>query len=78
MNPIITPWEVKGEIDYDRLLKEFGLQPLQHLPTIFQKNVLFRRGIIFAHRDFKPIVEAIEQKKPIDGHADHVKKSGLR
>ncbi len=61
----VTPWEVQGEIDYERLLKEFGLQPLHHLPAIFQKNVLFRRGIIFAHRDFKPVVEAIEQKKPL-------------
>ena len=61
----ITPWEVKGEIDYDRLIKEFGLQPLHHLPPLFQKNLLFRRGIIFAHRDLKPVIEAIEQKKPI-------------
>ena len=61
----ITPWEVKGEIDYNRLIKEFGLQPLHHLPPLFQKNLLFRRGIIFAHRDLKPVIEAIEQKKPI-------------
>lgn len=60
----VTPWEVKGNIDYDKLIKEFGLKPLQHLPEVFQKNVLFRRGIIFAHRDFKQIVEAIEKKKP--------------
>ena len=60
----VTPWEVKGEVDYGKLLKEFGLQPLQHLPAVFQKQVLFRRGIIFAHRDFKAVVEAIEQKKP--------------
>ncbi|MFH1275474.1 MAG: hypothetical protein ABIH82_00005, partial [Candidatus Woesearchaeota archaeon] len=53
-NPIksvkVTPWEVKGKVDYNKLIKEFGLQPLQHLPEIFQKNVLFRRGLIFAHR----------------------------
>ncbi|MBU0460571.1 MAG: tryptophan--tRNA ligase [Nanoarchaeota archaeon] len=60
----VTPWEVKGKIDYDKLMKQFGLQPLKHLPDVFQKNVLFRRGIIFAHRDFKQIVEAIEKKKP--------------
>ncbi|MEK6951276.1 MAG: tryptophan--tRNA ligase [Nanoarchaeota archaeon] len=61
----ITPWEVKGTINYERLIQEFGLQPLRYLPAVFQKNVLFRRGIIFAHRDFKQIVEAIEQKKPV-------------
>ena len=60
----VTPWEVEGKIDYQKLIKEFGLQPLQHLPEVFNKNLLFRRGIIFAHRDFKYIAEAIEQKKP--------------
>ncbi|MFH1275882.1 MAG: tryptophan--tRNA ligase, partial [Candidatus Woesearchaeota archaeon] len=60
----VTPWEVKGKVDYNKLIKEFGLQPLQHLPEIFQKNVLFRRGLIFAHRDFKQIIDAIENKKP--------------
>jgi tryptophanyl-tRNA synthetase len=60
----VTPWEVSGKINYDKLIKDFGLKPLKHLPKVFQDNVLFRRGIIFAHRDFKQIVEAIENKKP--------------
>ncbi len=64
MANVVTPWEVKGKVDYDRLMTEFGLQPLRYLPEIFLKNVLFRRGIIFAHRDFRQIVEAVEQKKP--------------
>ncbi len=60
----VTPWEVKGKIDYARLMQEFGLQPLRYLPKIFLKQLLFRRGIVFAHRDFKQIAEAVEQKKP--------------
>ena len=60
----VTPWEVKGKIDYHKLIQDFGLQPLQHLPKEFQQNVLFRRGIIFAHRDFKQIIEAIQNKQP--------------
>ncbi len=64
MNQKVTPWEVKGKIDYDKLIKQFGLKPLKGLPEVFQKNVLFRREIIFAHRDFKQIVEAVEKKKP--------------
>lgn len=60
----VTPWEVKGKIDYNKLIKEFGLKPLQHLPDKFNQNVLFRRDIIFAHRDFKQIVDAIKKKKP--------------
>ncbi|MBI2665465.1 tryptophan--tRNA ligase, partial [Candidatus Woesearchaeota archaeon] len=61
---IITPWEVKGKIDYGRLITDFGLQSLDNLPNIFQKQVLFRRGLIFAHRDFGQIIQAVEQKKP--------------
>ncbi len=60
---MITPWEVKGSLDYDRLIKQFGLQPLKELPAQFD-NVLFRRKIIFAHRDFNQIVSAVESKKP--------------
>ncbi len=59
----VTPWEVSGEVDYGRLIKEFGLQELKHLPKVFEKEVLFRRGIVFAHRDFHRIAEAIEKKK---------------
>ncbi len=64
METKVTPWEVKGTIDYDKLIKEFGLQPLHHLPKPFLTHPLFRRGIVFAHRDFGRIAEAIEQKKP--------------
>ncbi len=60
----VTPWEVSGKVDYSNLIREFGLQPLAHLPKPFIDFPLFRRGIVFAHRDFKHIVDAVEQKKP--------------
>ena len=62
----VTPWEVKGNIDYDKLVKEFGVQPIlpDSLPKSFYNDVLFRRGIIFAHRGFGNIISAIEHKKP--------------
>jgi len=60
---VITPWEVKGSVDYERLIKEFGLQSMPALPKQFD-HLLFRRNIIFAHRDFQRIVEAVEKKKP--------------
>jgi len=60
----VTPWEVKGDIDYNKLIKEFGVQPLEDLPKLFSNNTLFRRKIIFAHRSFGQIVSAIEKKKP--------------
>jgi tryptophanyl-tRNA synthetase len=60
----VTPWEVSGEIDYNKLVREFGLSPMKELPDVFNKNVLFRRKIVFAHRDIQRILEAAKQKKP--------------
>lgn len=60
---VVTPWEVRGEIDYDRLISEFGISPLKELPPVFNENVLFRRKIIFAHRDIQRILEAAKDKK---------------
>ncbi|MBS7608929.1 hypothetical protein KEJ52_07070, partial [Candidatus Bathyarchaeota archaeon] len=25
---VVTPWEVRGRVDYERLIREFGTQPL--------------------------------------------------
>lgn len=61
---VVTPWKVEGNIDYDKLLKEFGLSQMKDLPEIFNKNLLFRRKKIFAHRDFQRILESIRNKKP--------------
>tara|TARA_Y100000310_G_scaffold285080_1_gene308272 strand:- start:1677 stop:2786 length:1110 start_codon:yes stop_codon:yes gene_type:complete len=60
---IVTPWEVKGDIDYDKLVKEFGVSPMKELPGAFNKNLLFRRKIVFAHRDIQRILEAVKGKK---------------
>lgn len=59
----VNPWEVSGEIDYDKLIKEFGIKKMLKLPEEFNKNVLFRRGIIFAHRDFDRVINAIKNKE---------------
>src|SRR3989338_8251974 len=60
----VTPWEVKGSLDYNLLMKEFGISLLKELPPAFQKETLFRRKVIFAHRDIQRILEAIKNKKP--------------
>ncbi len=60
----ITPWDVSGEIDYGKLIAVFGVHPLEKLPSVFTDNVLFRRNIVFAHRDIQRILEAIRDKKP--------------
>ena len=60
----VTPWEVSGEIDYGKLVKEFGIFPIKDLPAAFEKDILFRRKIVFAHRDIQRIVDAAKNKKP--------------
>jgi len=59
-----NPWEVKGDVNYEKLVKEFGIELLKNLPEVFNENVLFRRKIIFAHRDIQRILLAAKDKKP--------------
>ncbi len=61
---VVTPWDVSGDIDYDKMIKKFGVSPMAELPVVFMKNLLFRRNKIFAHRDFGRIVAAYKDKKP--------------
>lgn len=61
----VTPWEVSGNINYEKLIKEFGISAMKELPDVFNKNVLFRRKVVFAHRDFQKILEALKNKKKV-------------
>lgn len=61
----ITPWEVEGVIDYSRLIQEFGIRPFSDLiDKLPETSPLIRRGIIFGHRDYERIVDAMVNKKP--------------
>lgn len=59
----VTPWEVSGEVDYDKVVREFGVQRIDDsLLKRFEKiagesNFMLRRGIYFAHRDLNWILE---------------------
>lgn len=68
MEPIITPWEVKGEIDYDKLIKQFGTSPINdEILNRFKKyaggelHLFLRRRIFFSHRDFDWILDKYDQ-----------------
>jgi tryptophanyl-tRNA synthetase len=63
---IVTPWEVQGQIDYDRLVEEFGTKHID-LPLLkrLQKvtgdlHLQLRRKIVFSHRDFDWIMDKYE------------------
>ena len=63
MSKGITPWEFELEhVDYARIVEEFGLQPMtpELLGRIRNPHRLFKRNLIFAHRDFDRILDAQE------------------
>lgn len=60
---VFNPWEVSGKVDYGRLMRDFGISQLKKLPEVFNKEPIFRRGIVFAHRDIQRILEAIKNNK---------------
>ncbi|MBD3319063.1 tryptophan--tRNA ligase, partial [Candidatus Woesearchaeota archaeon] len=55
----VTPWEVQGKVDYDKLIREFGVSKLDDaLLKKLEKRTgplhhLIRRHFIFAHRDLE-------------------------
>ncbi|HLC90303.1 MAG TPA: tryptophan--tRNA ligase [Candidatus Nanoarchaeia archaeon] len=63
----VTPWEVKGNVDYDRLIKEFGVSKIDDaLLRRIKKHTgelhhFLRRGIFFAHRDLSFILDEYEK-----------------
>ena len=63
----ITPWEVKGEVDYNRIVKEFGVERIgDKLLTRIKKHtktlhLMLTRKIFFAHRDMKWLLDEYEK-----------------
>lgn len=58
-----SPWDIKGDLNYQKLIKDFGIEPMKALPKIFQENILFRRGIVFANRDFGRVLNTVRDNK---------------
>lgn len=65
--PVVTPWEVSGEMDYDRLIKEFGTSAINDKIKDKLKGMhpLLRRGVYFSHRDFDKWLLAQENGKRV-------------
>ena len=64
---VVTPWEVSGKIDYEKLTREFGTEPLtpelldrlrKHTGTL---HTQLRRRIFFSHRDLNWILDEYEK-----------------
>jgi len=63
---VVTPWKVSGEIDYEKLIQEFGTQPItDELLEKIKKHtgelhLQLRRRIFFSHRDLDWILDMYE------------------
>ena len=64
---VVTPWEVKGKVDYERLIREFGTQPLtkellnrieSHTGSL---HLQLQRHIFFSHRDLDAVIDLYEK-----------------
>lgn len=60
----INPWGSEDVKDYGRLSKEFGIRPFAPLlKRMKEPHLLMRRGIVFGHRDFDKVLEAVRKKE---------------
>ncbi len=65
----VTPWEVEGKIDYDKLIKEFGTRPItDELAKKTEKlagnsHIFIRRRFFFSHRDLDTVLKDYEAGK---------------
>ena len=65
---IVNPWEVTGNVDYNKLLEEFGLKRISPaLMKRIEKNAgelhhYLKRGIVFAHRDLDKALDEYKKK----------------
>ena len=64
---VVTPWEVKGKVDYERLIREFGTQPLtEELLKKIAKytgelHLQLQRRLFFSHRDLDTVLELYKE-----------------
>ena len=64
---VVTPWEVTGEIDYEKLIDKFGTSPIDEaLLKRIEKHTgklhaLLRRKIFYSHRSLNWIVSEYEK-----------------
>jgi tryptophanyl-tRNA synthetase len=65
----VTPWEVKGKVDYDKLIVQFGTQKITpELKERMKKitgdlHVMLRRDVFFSHRDLDLVLKDYEEGK---------------
>ena len=58
----LDPWGSATVSNYRNLFEEFGIEEFDEaLPEILDPHYLMRRGVIFGHRDYRPVAEAMRE-----------------
>lgn len=63
----VTPWEVTGQVDYDKLITDFGTQKLdsklrERIARLAkQDNIMLKREYFFSHRDLNLVLDDYEK-----------------
>lgn len=61
----LDPWGAVSIDDYSKLFEEFGISSFEELlPQIDDPHPYMKRHIIFGHRDYQSVIEAMNEKKP--------------
>ncbi len=61
----LDPWGSSTVSDYRKLFEEFGIEEFEGiLPAVPDPHYLMRRGVIFGHREYRPVAEAMAEGEP--------------
>ena len=61
----LDPWGSASVDDYRKLFEQFGIEAFDDvLPQVPNPHYLMRRGVVFGHRDYGPIADAMANDDP--------------
>jgi tryptophanyl-tRNA synthetase len=62
---VLDPWGSSTVEDYRKLFEQFGIESFDEvLPHVPNPHYLMRRGVIFGHRDYTPVADAMRNDEP--------------
>src|SRR5436305_13058249 len=80
---VVTPWDVTGSIDYDRLITQFGTERIT--PELLGRlqrlagdlHPMLRRGRLYSHRRLDEILDRFQKGDKFDLYTGRGLSSGL-
>ena len=62
---VLDPWGPATVSDYRKLFEEFGIETFDEvLDSVADPHYLMRRGVIFGHRDYRAVLDAMNAGEP--------------